>query len=198
MIGADHCTGPGATNRRRDLGMKGLDIVEGRKPSNVYLDDAGRTKTCKGRRPSGIATCWPGLSRHHSPRRSMCHGCIVEIKLMRGLRSSRPAPENSSKEGHDPPVDLKRPSAVDMRKQAARSSGQNDPFKLHLRHGQIPARRRHQERRARCSLREKALACIKEAERWRDHPPSVEKREALMKKVLGLHTAVSRLGRGNP
>jgi hypothetical protein len=46
-------------------------------------------------------------------------------------------------------------------------------------------------------VREKALAYIKEAEGWRDHPPSVEKREALMKKVLGLHTAVSRLGHGN-
>ena len=47
-------------------------------------------------------------------------------------------------------------------------------------------------------VREKALACIKEAEGWRDHPPSVEQREALMKKVLGLHTAVRRLGRGTP
>jgi hypothetical protein len=44
-------------------------------------------------------------------------------------------------------------------------------------------------------LRAKAAACAKEAEAWRDHPPSVENREALMRRVLGLHTAAAWLGR---
>jgi hypothetical protein len=44
-------------------------------------------------------------------------------------------------------------------------------------------------------LREKAASVMKEAKGWKDVPPSVEQREALMKKVLGLHTAMRRLSR---
>lgn len=47
-------------------------------------------------------------------------------------------------------------------------------------------------------LREKAFACVREAEAWKNRPTSVEKREALMKKVLALHATLSQLGRGNP
>jgi len=42
-------------------------------------------------------------------------------------------------------------------------------------------------------LREAALACAKEAEGWRERPPSAEQREALMKRVLAVHVAAERL-----
>jgi hypothetical protein len=47
-------------------------------------------------------------------------------------------------------------------------------------------------------LRDKALGYIDEAVLWRDARPrpSVEKREALMKKVLALHIEVKNLGSG--
>jgi hypothetical protein len=47
------------------------------------------------------------------------------------------------------------------------------------------------------TLREKAATCLEEAKEWKDKHPSVDQREALMKKVLGLHVAASRLGRGD-
>jgi len=47
-------------------------------------------------------------------------------------------------------------------------------------------------------LRERGLGYINEAVLWKDARPrpSVEMREALMKKVLGLHVAVNKLGGG--
>jgi hypothetical protein len=48
-------------------------------------------------------------------------------------------------------------------------------------------------------LRERALGYINEAVLWKDARPrpSVEKREALMKKVLALHVEVKKLGGGD-
>jgi hypothetical protein len=43
------------------------------------------------------------------------------------------------------------------------------------------------------ALLEATLACAREAEGWRALPASVEQREALMKRVLALHVAASRL-----
>ena len=43
------------------------------------------------------------------------------------------------------------------------------------------------------NLREMALACAREAEGWREQPPSSEQRETLMERVLAVHVAVDRL-----
>jgi hypothetical protein len=43
------------------------------------------------------------------------------------------------------------------------------------------------------ALRERALECIKEATEWKVARPTVETREAMMKRVLALHVAVKRL-----
>jgi len=45
-------------------------------------------------------------------------------------------------------------------------------------------------------LRDKALGYIEEVAMWSTAKPSVEKREALMKKVLALHVEVKRLSGG--
>lgn len=42
-------------------------------------------------------------------------------------------------------------------------------------------------------LRAKALACVREANESKAHPPTIEYDEALMKKVLDLHLEVRRL-----
>ncbi len=42
-------------------------------------------------------------------------------------------------------------------------------------------------------LRQTAVACAKEAEGWRQRPPSGEEREALMKRVLAVHVAAEGL-----
>lgn len=47
-------------------------------------------------------------------------------------------------------------------------------------------------------LRDKALGYINEAVLWMEPRPSVEKREALMKKALALHVEVNKLGGGQP
>ena len=44
-------------------------------------------------------------------------------------------------------------------------------------------------------LRTKALAYEKEAKHWSEKPPTSEQREAMMKKVLALHVAVTKLAR---
>lgn len=40
-----------------------------------------------------------------------------------------------------------------------------------------------------------ARACERKVQAWRDSPPAIEEREAVMKKVLSLHVAVARLRR---
>jgi hypothetical protein len=45
------------------------------------------------------------------------------------------------------------------------------------------------------TLEELGFAYIQQAEGWKDHPPAVEQREALMRKVLALHIAASRIRR---
>ncbi len=47
-------------------------------------------------------------------------------------------------------------------------------------------------------LHQATLACAKVAEGWRNKAPSAEQREALMKRVLALHVAASRLAAGEP
>jgi hypothetical protein len=44
-------------------------------------------------------------------------------------------------------------------------------------------------------LRLRAEECLRQADGWAHRPPTVEEREAVMKRVLGLHTAVVRLER---
>jgi hypothetical protein len=43
-------------------------------------------------------------------------------------------------------------------------------------------------------LREKALACLHEAEAWKHIPPTIEQRDGLMKTVLDLHVRARKLG----
>jgi hypothetical protein len=43
------------------------------------------------------------------------------------------------------------------------------------------------------ALRARALDCIQEVAAWRSAKPSVETREAMMKRVLALHVEVKRL-----
>lgn len=44
-------------------------------------------------------------------------------------------------------------------------------------------------------LRVRAEECLREADAWGQTAPTMEQREALMKRVLGLHTAIARLER---
>lgn len=46
------------------------------------------------------------------------------------------------------------------------------------------------------ALREKTLDCIQEAAAWQSGKPSVQVREAMMKRVLALHVEVKRLTGG--
>jgi hypothetical protein len=43
------------------------------------------------------------------------------------------------------------------------------------------------------TLTDRALACERTVKDWGNHPPTAEAHEAMMKKILGLHTALSRL-----
>ena len=45
------------------------------------------------------------------------------------------------------------------------------------------------------ALKATAAKLQAEAEAWTDKPPTYEEREAMMKKVLGLHVAATRLAR---
>jgi len=47
-------------------------------------------------------------------------------------------------------------------------------------------------------LRARAESYSREADGWSTSPPTVEERERLMKRVLGLHTAVAKLERQRP
>jgi len=44
-------------------------------------------------------------------------------------------------------------------------------------------------------LRQRVEDCRRQVHEWGQTPPTVEQREAVMKHVLGLHTAVARLER---
>lgn len=44
-------------------------------------------------------------------------------------------------------------------------------------------------------LRARAMECVHEADGWKAAAPTAEERERLMKRVLGLHTAVAKLER---
>lgn len=47
-------------------------------------------------------------------------------------------------------------------------------------------------------MRARAESYLREADGWSTSPPTVEERERLMKRVLGLHTAVAKLERQRP
>ena len=47
-------------------------------------------------------------------------------------------------------------------------------------------------------LREKAVTYLREADRWKDAPPSKGNREALMIKIFALHFYLSRKQQGPP
>jgi hypothetical protein len=47
-------------------------------------------------------------------------------------------------------------------------------------------------------LREQALVCLREVDGWKDHEPTPERRNGLMKEVLDLHVRTRRLGSWNP
>jgi len=43
------------------------------------------------------------------------------------------------------------------------------------------------------TLTDRALACERTVKDWGNHPPTAEEHEAMMRKLLGLHTALGRL-----